>query len=51
MLLSEFLNTNNIIIGTDNTNENFFKGTINELLLKQTDEIIIHYKNIKQKLI
>ena len=47
--LSEYIynysNANNIIIGTDNTNENFFKGTINELLLKQNDEIIIHYKN------
>mgnify|MGYP000323995674 FL=1 len=49
--LSEYIynysNANNIIIGTDNTNENFLKGTINELLLKQNDEIIIHYKNGK----
>jgi hypothetical protein len=47
--LSEYIynysNTNNIIIGTDDTNENFFKGTINEFLLKQNDEIKIHYKN------
>jgi hypothetical protein len=40
-----YSNPNNIIIGTDNTKENFFKGTINELLLKQNDEIITHYKN------
>jgi hypothetical protein len=40
-----YCNTNDIIIGTDNTKEHFFKGTINELLLKQNDEIITHYKN------
>jgi hypothetical protein len=47
--LSEYIhnysNSNDIIIGTDNTNENFFKGTINELILEQNNEIIIHYKN------
>ena len=40
-----YSNTNDIIIGTDATKENFFKGTINELLLEQNDEILIHYKN------
>ena len=40
-----YCNTNDIIIGTDNTKEHFFKGTINELLLKQNDEILTHYKN------
>ena len=34
-----------IIIATDDTKENFFKGTINELLLEQNNESIIHYKN------
>ena len=36
---------NNIIIGTDSTKESFFKGTINEFLLKENDEVKIHYKN------
>jgi hypothetical protein len=40
-----YSNADDIIIGTDNTNENFFKGTINELLLEQNGEIKIHYKN------
>ena len=40
-----YSNTNDIVIGTDATKENFFKGTINELLLEQNDEILIHYKN------
>ena len=40
-----YSNNDNIIIGTDNTKENFFKGTINEFLLEQNDEIVIHYKN------
>jgi hypothetical protein len=40
-----YCNTNDIIIGTDNKKEHFFKGTINELLLKQNDEILTHYKN------
>jgi hypothetical protein len=40
-----YSNADNIIIGTDTTNENFFKGTINELLLEQNGEIVIHYKN------
>jgi hypothetical protein len=40
-----YSNTNDIIIGTDDAKENFFKGTINEFLLKQNDEIKIHYKN------
>jgi hypothetical protein len=40
-----YSNANYIIIGTDIEKENFFKGTINELLLEQNDEIIIHYNN------
>jgi hypothetical protein len=40
-----YSNVDNIIIGTGSTNENFFKGTINELLLEQNDEILIHYNN------
>jgi hypothetical protein len=40
-----YSNTNDITIGADNTKEHFFKGTINELLLKQNDEILTHYKN------
>jgi hypothetical protein len=40
-----YSNTGNIIIGTDTTNENFFKGTINELLIEKNGEIAIHYKN------
>jgi hypothetical protein len=40
-----YSNVDNIIIGTDDTNKNFFKGTINEFLLKQNDELKIHYKN------
>ena len=40
-----YSNNSDIIVGTDDTNENFFKGTINEFLLEQNDEIVIHYKN------
>jgi hypothetical protein len=40
-----YSNTADIILGTDTKKENFFKGTINEFLLKQNDEIKIHYKN------
>jgi hypothetical protein len=40
-----YSNTNDIIIGTDDRKESFFKGTINEFLLKQNNEIKIHYKN------
>jgi len=43
--IHNYSNATDIIIGTDTTNENFFKGTINELLLKQNDEILIHYNN------
>jgi hypothetical protein len=41
----KYSNTTNIIIGSDITNENFFKGTINELLLEQNGEILINYNN------
>jgi hypothetical protein len=40
-----YSNTNDIIIGADGEKENFFKGTVNEFLLEQNDEIKIHYKN------
>ena len=40
-----YSNTNDIIIGADGAKENFFKGTINEFLLKENDDIKIHYKN------
>lgn len=43
--IHNYSNTDDIIIGTDNLNENFFKGTINELVLEQNGEILIHYKN------
>jgi hypothetical protein len=40
-----YSNADDILIATDTTNENFFKGTINELVLEQNNESIIHYKN------
>jgi hypothetical protein len=40
-----YSNTDDVIIGTDDTKENFFKGTINEFVLEQNDETLIHYKN------
>jgi hypothetical protein len=40
-----YSNTNDIVIGTDDTNENFFKGTINKLSLEQNGEILINYNN------
>jgi hypothetical protein len=40
-----YSNTADIIIGTDDAKENFFKGTINEFVLEQNDETLIHYKN------
>jgi len=40
-----YSNVDNIIIGSDDTKKHFFKGSINEFLLKQNDEIKIHYKN------
>ena len=40
-----YSNVDTIIIGTDDTKENFFKGTINEFILEQNNEIVIHYKN------
>jgi hypothetical protein len=38
-------NTDSIIVGSDNMKQNFFKGTINEFLLKENDDVKIHYKN------
>jgi hypothetical protein len=43
--IHNYSDTDNIIIGSDNENCNFFKGTINEFLLEQSEEIKIHYKN------
>ena len=43
--IHNYSNTADIIIGTDDTNENFFKGTINEFVLEQNNETLIHYKN------
>ena len=43
--IHNYSDATDIIIGTDDAKENFFKGTINEFLLKQNDEIKIHYKN------
>jgi hypothetical protein len=40
-----YSNVGNIIIGSDDTKKHFFKGSINEFLLKQNNEVKIHYKN------
>jgi hypothetical protein len=43
--IHNYSNIDNIIIGSDNVKENFFKGAINEFLLKENDDVKIHYKN------
>ena len=43
--IHNYSDSDNIIIGSDDENCNFFKGTINEFLLEQSEEIKIHYKN------
>jgi hypothetical protein len=43
--IHNYSDATDIIIGTDGEKENFFKGTINEFLLEQNDEIKVHYKN------
>ena len=43
--IHNYSDSDNIIIGSDDENCNFFKGTINEFLLEQSAEIKIHYKN------
>lgn len=43
--IHNYSNTDNIIIGSDDEKQNFFKGSINEFLLEQNDEVKIHYKN------
>jgi hypothetical protein len=43
--IHNYSNTNDIIIGSDDKNEDFFKGSVNEFLLEQNDEIKIHYRN------
>jgi hypothetical protein len=40
-----YSNENHIIFGSDNDLDNFFKGSLNEFLIEQNDEIKIHYKN------
>jgi hypothetical protein len=40
-----YSNVDNITIGSDDTKKHFFKGSLNEFLLKQNDEVKIHYKN------
>ena len=40
-----YSNTGSIIIGSDDEKKHFFKGSINEFLLEQNDQIKIHYKN------
>lgn len=43
--IHNYSNIGNILIGSDNKKKDFFKGSINEFLLKQNDEVKIHYKN------
>lgn len=43
--IHNYSNTDNIIIGSDDDNQNFFKGSVNEFVLEQNDEVKIHYKN------
>ena len=40
-----YSNTGSIVIGSDDEKKHFFKGSINEFLLEQNDQIKIHYKN------
>jgi len=40
-----YSNVDSIIIGSDDNKKSFFKGSINEFLLEQNNEIKIHYKN------
>lgn len=40
-----YSNTSSIIVGSDDEKKHFFKGSINEFLLEQNDQIKIHYKN------
>ena len=40
-----YSNTGSIIICSDDEKKHFFKGSINEFLLEQNDQIKIHYKN------
>jgi len=43
--IHNYSNTNDIVIGSDDEKKHFFKGSINEFLLEQNDQIKIHYKN------
>jgi hypothetical protein len=47
--LHNYSNVNHIILGSDTKLENFFKGSINELLIEQNGEIKTHYKNYSIK--
>jgi hypothetical protein len=47
--IHNYSDTDKIIIGSDYDKKDFFKGSINEFLLEQNDEIKIHYKNYNIK--
>lgn len=40
-----YSNIDNIIIGSDEDKKDFFKGSVNEFLLTQNDDVKMHYKN------
>ena len=43
--IHNYSDTKNMILGSDNELENFFKGSINEFLINQNGEVKIHYEN------
>jgi hypothetical protein len=43
--IHNYSDTENMILGSDNELENFFKGSINEFLINQNGEVKIHYEN------
>ncbi len=43
--IHNYSDTENMILGSDNELENFFKGSINEFLIDQSGDVKIHYKN------
>lgn len=47
--IHNYSNEEYILVGSDDKKEDFFKGSINEFLLEQNDEILIHYKNYNIK--
>jgi hypothetical protein len=48
-IIHNYSDSDKIIIGSDDEKKDFFKGSINEFLLEQNDEIKIHYKNYNIK--